>query len=82
VASTEEGFMFLSLLTDKVSRHVVGYYCGDSLESIGCQEALKMALKQLKAGQQPIHHSDRGSQYCCHDCVMVFRKYLGSRRQN
>lgn len=66
---SEEGFMFLSLLTDKVSRHVVGYHCGDSLESVGCQEALKMALKQLKAGQQPIHHSDRGSQYCCHDYV-------------
>jgi len=66
---SEEGFMFLSLLTDKVSRHVVGYHCGDSLESMGCQEALKMALQQLKAGQQPIHHSDRGSQYCCHQYV-------------
>ena len=66
---SEEGFMFLSLLTDKVSRHVVGYHCGDSLESMGCQEALKMALQQLKAGQQPIHHSDRGSQYCCHEYV-------------
>lgn len=66
---SEEGFMFLSLLTDQVSRHVVGYHCGDSLESVGCQEALKMALKQLKAGQQPIHHSDRGSQYCCHEYV-------------
>jgi putative transposase len=66
---TEEGFMFLSLLTDKVSRHIVGYHCGDSLESIGCQEALKMALKQLPHGQRPIHHSDRGSQYCCHDYV-------------
>jgi transposase InsO family protein len=66
---TEEGFMFLSLLTDKVSRHIVGYHCADSLESIGCQEALKMALKQLPAGQQAIHHSDRGSQYCCHEYV-------------
>lgn len=66
---TEEGFMFLSLLTDKVSRHIVGYHCGDSLESIGCQEALKMALKQLPHGQRPIHHSDRGSQYCCHEYV-------------
>jgi transposase InsO family protein len=68
---TEEGFMFLSLLTDKVSRHIVGYHCGDSLESIGCQEALKMALQQLPAGQRPIHHSDRGSQYCCHDYVKL-----------
>ena len=68
---TEEGFMFLSLLTDKVSRHIVGYHCGDSLESIGCQAALKMALKQLPPGQEPIHHSDRGSQYCCHDYVKL-----------
>jgi putative transposase len=66
---TEEGFMYLSLLTDKVSRHIVGYHCGDSLESIGCQAALKMALQQLPPGQRPIHHSDRGSQYCCHDYV-------------
>lgn len=68
---TEEGFMFLSLLTDQVSRHIVGYHCGDTLESLGCQEALKMALKQLKPGQRPIHHSDRGSQYCCHDYVKL-----------
>jgi len=66
---TEEGFMFLSLLTDKASRHIVGYHCGESLESIGCQEALKMALRQLPPGQGPIHHSDRGSQYCCHEYV-------------
>ena len=66
---SQEGFMFLSLLTDKMSRHIVGYHCGDSLESIGCQQALEMALKQLRPGEQPIHHSDRGTQYCCHEYV-------------
>jgi putative transposase len=66
---SDEGFLFLALLTDKMSRHIVGYHCGDSLESLGCQRALEMALKQLRPGQQPIHHSDRGSQYCCHDYV-------------
>ena len=68
---SEEGFMFLSLLTDHRSRHIVGYHCGDSLESIGCQRALEMALQQLRPGQQPIHHSDRGSQYCCHEYVKL-----------
>lgn len=68
---SEEGFLFLALLTDKMSRHIVGYHCGDSLESIGCQRALEMALKQLQAGEQPIHHSDRGCQYCCHDYVRL-----------
>ena len=66
---SEEGFMFLALLTDKMSRHIVGYHCGESLESIGCQQALEMALKQLRPGEQPIHHSDRGTQYCCHEYV-------------
>jgi putative transposase len=68
---TEEGPMYLSLLTDKVSRNIVGHHCADTLESVGCQEALKMALKQLKPGQKPIHHTDRGIQYCCHDYVEV-----------
>ena len=68
---TEEGFMYLALLTDKVSRKIVGYHCGDSLESIGCQRALEMALQQLGAGERPIHHSDRGSQYCCHEYVRL-----------
>lgn len=68
---SDEGFMFLSLLTDKMSRHIVGYHCGDSLESVGCQRALEMALEQLGPGEQPIHHSDRGSQYCCHDYVKL-----------
>jgi putative transposase len=68
---SEEGFMFLALLTDKMSRHIVGYDCSDSLESVGCQRALARALRELPAGQQPIHHSDRGSQYCCHEYVRV-----------
>lgn len=68
---TEEGFMFLALLTDLISRHIVGYHCGDSLESMGCQAALQMALQQLPQGRRPIHHSDRGCQYCCHEYVAL-----------
>jgi putative transposase len=66
---TEEGFMFLALLTDVMSRHIVGHHFGDSLESIGCQQALQMALKRLPKQMRPIHHTDRGSQYCCHPYV-------------
>ena len=70
---TEEGFLFLALLTDKVSRHIVGHHCSDSLESIGCQKALQMALEQLPRGRRVIHHSDRGCQYCCHQYVALAR---------
>jgi len=66
---TEEGFMYLALVTDKFSRKIVGYHCGDTLEAIGCVQALAMALKELPAWAHPIHHSDQGSQYCCHEYI-------------
>jgi len=70
---TDEGFMFASLITDMFSRKIVGWFIGDSLESIGCQQALKTALEQLPADRYPIHHSDRGCQYCCHAYVALLK---------
>lgn len=66
---TDEGFMYLSLVTDAYSRKIVGYCIHDSLETIGCLKALRMALAQLPKGACPFHHSDRGAQYCCADYV-------------
>lgn len=63
---TAEGFLFLSLVTDRWSRKIVGHHCGDSLETQGCLEALEVALAELPEWARPIHHSDRGSQYCSH----------------
>ncbi len=66
---TQEGFVYLALITDKYSRKIVGAHAGDSLEATGCVRALEDALKQLPADAQPIHHSDQGSQYCSHEYV-------------
>src|SRR5882762_4526001 len=66
---TRQAFMYLALLTDKKSRKIVGYHCGDTLEAEGCIQALDMALRDLPPGVQPIHHSDQGTQYCCHAYV-------------
>ena len=66
---TKMGFLYLALLTDKASRKIVGYHCGDSLEAQGCIKALDMALAGLPPGVHPLHHSDRGTQYCCHEYV-------------
>ncbi len=66
---TQEGFLYLSLITDKYSRKVVGYHLGKTLETEDTLRTLKMALAQLPAGAKPIHHSDRGCQYCSHDYV-------------
>ena len=62
---TDQGFMYLSLIMDAYSRAIVGYHCSDSLETEGALRSLSMALRKLPAGSKTIHHSDRGTQYCC-----------------
>jgi transposase InsO family protein len=75
---TAENFVYLAIITDKFSRKIVGYHAGDSLEALGCVLALEMALAGLPAGEQPIHHSDRGCQYCSHEYVeRLYARGLG-----
>ena len=66
---TDEGFLYAALITDAYSRKIVGAHIGDSLEAEGCLAALDQALGGLPEEQHPIHHSDRGCQYCCHAYV-------------
>jgi putative transposase len=66
---TDASFVYLALITDRYSRKIVGYHCGDNLEALGCLAALDQALADLPRDRHPIHHSDRGCQYCCHDYV-------------
>jgi transposase InsO family protein len=66
---TREGFLYLALITDKYSRKIVGWHVGDTLEAVGCVRALERAFQDLPAQAKPIHHSDQGSQYCCHEYV-------------
>jgi len=71
---TDQGFLFASLITDMFSRKIVGSVISDTLEAEGCLKALEMALMDLPDGARPIHHSDRGSQYCCHLYVKRLQK--------
>ena len=71
---TRESFVYLALITDKYSRKIVGWHAGESLESVGCVRALERALADLPKGSVPIHHSDQGSQYCCHEYVRRLRE--------
>jgi putative transposase len=57
---------YLSLITDGYSRLIMGYSFRTDLAAQGCIDALNMALKARVYPELPlIHHSDRGSQYCC-----------------
>jgi len=67
-------FAYLSLITDAYSRKIVGFYLSKNLSADGCIKALKMALSSNPQLGRLIHHSDRGSQYCCADYVGILEK--------
>lgn len=62
---TQNGFCFLSLITDAYTRGIVGYQLAPGLDAIHTVNALQGALREFN-GNPPddlIHHSDRGIQY-------------------
>jgi|SRR6218665_317043 len=69
-------FAYLSLITDAYSHKVMGFSLRKDLSSQGCLDALKMALANRTYSYQGlIHHSDRGSQYCCKDYVELLSQH-------
>lgn len=72
---TGEGFVYLFLITDAYSHKIVGYCVSFNLEAGAALAALQMALAQLGEGQRPIHHSDRGSQYCSNGYTALLNDY-------
>jgi transposase InsO family protein len=72
--ASDEGNLYLSLVTDRVSRRIVGWHAGDTAEASESIKALEMAIDGLRPDRSPIHHSDRGSQYCCHEYVAVLNR--------
>jgi len=63
--TTQNGFIYLSLITDVYSRKIVGYHLSQYLKAQGCLIALHKAISSLRVDATVIHHSDRGIQYCC-----------------
>ena len=60
---------FLSLVTDAYSRKIIGFHVSSSLGAAGTLQALQMAIGEREQIPGLIHHSDRGTQYCCHKYV-------------
>ncbi len=63
--TTEEGFVYLALLTDVFSRFIGGCDLSSSLAVEGCARALEQAVAQANGANLSglIHHSDHGVQY-------------------
>jgi transposase InsO family protein len=61
---TNQGYRYLSLVTDAYSKKIMGYQLSPNLSVDGPLKALTMAIKARRFTSNLIHHSDRGLQYC------------------
>jgi len=68
-------FCYLSMILDAYTKEIVGWCCGETLETVYPLNALKMALKRIAGTTSPlpIHHSDRGCQYASREYVQLLR---------
>ena len=69
--NTWEGYCYLSLITDRYSRKIVGHELSRSLCIEGSLRALAKAIGSVKRPERLIHHSDRGLQYCSNEYVRM-----------
>ncbi len=71
---TDEGFVYLNLITDSYSHKIVGWCLSPDLSSHYTVLALKMAIRGAGCSLDGlIHHSDRGCQYCCEEYVKLLQ---------
>jgi putative transposase len=75
--ATDEGWLFLAVVIDLFSRHVVGWSLRDDMTRDIVIDALRMAWFKRHPGKQAglTFHSDRGSQYASHDFRDVLAEY-------
>ena len=70
---TRESNAYLSLVTDAISRMVMGCHLSPDLRTEGVMEALKVAIKNRVNKYGLIHYSDRGLQCCSEDYQQLLR---------
>ena len=68
---TKDGVCYLHLITDAFTHEIIGWTLSDTLMATNTISALEQAIKQAGGASlsKLIHHSDRGSQYCCNAYV-------------
>lgn len=70
----EGNIMYLFLITDMYSRKIVGWSLANNMMAENAVAALRMAISQkADLRLQTIHHSDKGTQYCCADYVKILK---------
>ena len=67
---TGEGTCYINLVTDAFSRKIMGFAMADNMETSRMIPAYRSALaNRTDVNSHPIHHSDRGVQYCSREYI-------------
>ena len=72
---TGSGFAYLFLVTDAYSRRILGWHLSRDLSHYSALLALERAIRRTGAPEGVFHHSDRGSQYCCHEYLAFLAQH-------
>lgn len=71
---TLEGWLYLASVMDLFSRKIVGWSLDVTMKTELPLGALQEALLLRNPASEPIHHSDRGSQYCSDEYIECLKK--------
>ena len=72
---TLEGWLYLAIIMDLYSRQIVGWAINKRMTKHLAMDALTMAYWRRKPGKGLLHHSDRGSQYACHEYQKLLKAF-------
>jgi transposase InsO family protein len=72
---TFEGWLYLAVVMDLFSRQIVGWAMDKRIKKQLTIDALAMAYFRRRPDPGLLHHSDRGSQYACHDYQKRLKQY-------
>jgi len=72
---TREGWLYLAVVLDLVSRRVVGWSMQATMERSLVIDAITAAIKSRRPTNEVLFHSDRGSQYASEDFRELLKKH-------
>jgi len=73
---TAKGWLYLTIIMDLFDRKVIGWAQSSDLSAANTTVAAwKMAVKNRSMSKKLIFHSDRGSQYACHEFTYLLDSY-------
>jgi len=74
-AETGEGWLYVAGVKDQFTGEIVGYAMGERMTQELTLSALAKAVGHRKPAPGPIHHSDRGSQYCALEYGKLLKRH-------